>query len=169
MVSTSIMVGIVRYNEEQFLGLSMRRFIIAGRYWRFNRGAVFGAKRLLGIGAGAGCAILDCWRGYSVIAQLFSSVASSWSRSRLAGQRFLPEGTQFRDWRSGRVITESVLGSAIAERYGAPYYHIHRGDLLDVLLGLRARIRILNYALMRVLRSLKLFVQALVCRCAALA
>lgn len=51
----------------------------------------------------------------------------------LRARGFLPEGTQFRDYRSGRVISESVLGQAAMERYGAPYYHIHRGDLLTTL------------------------------------
>ncbi|MEM1435885.1 MAG: FAD-dependent monooxygenase [Pseudomonadota bacterium] len=46
---------------------------------------------------------------------------------------FIPEGTQFRNWRSGRVIAESVLGDSIAERYGAPYYHVHRADFLSLL------------------------------------
>ena len=46
---------------------------------------------------------------------------------------FLPEATQFRDWQSGHVVHESPLGEAIAERYGMPYYHIHRGDLLGIL------------------------------------
>lgn len=46
---------------------------------------------------------------------------------------FLPEGTQFRDYRSGKVIAQSVLGNAVVEQYGAPYYHIHRGDLLTTL------------------------------------
>ena len=46
---------------------------------------------------------------------------------------FLPQGTQFRHWRSGRVINESPLGDAAVARYGMPYYHIHRGDLLSVL------------------------------------
>ena len=48
---------------------------------------------------------------------------------------FLPEGTEFRDWRSGRLVTSSRLGQAALERYGAPYYHIHRGDLLSILLA----------------------------------
>ena len=52
---------------------------------------------------------------------------------------FLPEATQFRDWRSGRVINESPLGADVAVRYGAPYYHIHRGDLLDVLVAAAKR------------------------------
>jgi salicylate hydroxylase len=46
---------------------------------------------------------------------------------------FLPEGAQFRHWRTGMVISESVLGDQVAERYGTPYYHMHRGDLLRVL------------------------------------
>ena len=46
---------------------------------------------------------------------------------------FLPEGAQFRHWRTGRVITESTLGADAVERYGVPYYHMHRGDLLSVL------------------------------------
>lgn len=45
----------------------------------------------------------------------------------------LPEGTQFRHWRTGRIISESTLGSAMLERYGHPYYHIHRADLLRTL------------------------------------
>ena len=53
----------------------------------------------------------------------------------LGAHAFLPEGSQFRHWRNGRVITQSALGAAAAERYGAPYYHIHRGDLLTVLLA----------------------------------
>ena len=55
--------------------------------------------------------------------------------SALRASAFLPEGTQFRHWRKGQVITESILGSSVAQRYGAPYYHIHRGDLLNVLLA----------------------------------
>ena len=46
---------------------------------------------------------------------------------------FLPEGTQFRHWRSGKVISQRPLGQVAVQRYGAPYYHIHRGDLLRVL------------------------------------
>ncbi len=46
---------------------------------------------------------------------------------------FLPEGTEFRAWNSGKVIGASVLGRTARDRYGFPYYHIHRGDLLRVL------------------------------------
>ena len=66
--------------------------------------------------------------------------------SALRASAFLPEGTQFRHWRKGQVITESMLGSSVAQRYGAPYYHIHRGDLLNVLPRQRARIQTLSCA-----------------------
>lgn len=46
---------------------------------------------------------------------------------------FVPQATQFRHWRSGHVINESPLGDAAVARYGMPYYHLHRGDLLAVL------------------------------------
>ncbi len=52
----------------------------------------------------------------------------------LKSKGFLPDGTQFRQWRTGRVISESTLGQAVIDEYGAPYYHIHRGDLVQVLL-----------------------------------
>lgn len=46
---------------------------------------------------------------------------------------FVPEGTQMRHWRRGRVIASSQLGAAAIERYGFPYFHIHRADLMTVL------------------------------------
>jgi len=55
--------------------------------------------------------------------------------AELGRDGFLPEGTEFRDWHSGRVITSSPLGQAALERFGAPYYHIHRGDLLSILVA----------------------------------
>lgn len=51
----------------------------------------------------------------------------------LAANAFLPQMVEFRDWRSGRVISSSPLGAAVVDAYGAAYYHIHRGDLLRVL------------------------------------
>jgi len=46
---------------------------------------------------------------------------------------FLPEGTQFKQWDNGKVIGESMLGASAVERYGYPYYHMHRQDLMGVL------------------------------------
>ncbi|MEQ8690108.1 MAG: FAD-dependent monooxygenase [Pseudomonadales bacterium] len=55
--------------------------------------------------------------------------------SALRAVAFLPAGTQFRHWRHGRVISENALGDDAVARYGAPYYHIHRGDLLALLVA----------------------------------
>jgi salicylate hydroxylase len=46
---------------------------------------------------------------------------------------FLPEGTEMRGWRRGHVIATAPLGEAVRSRYGHPYYHVHRADLLGVL------------------------------------
>jgi salicylate hydroxylase len=47
---------------------------------------------------------------------------------------------QFRDWRSGYLIAFRPLGAVSESRYGAPYLHVHRGDLHGVLLeAARAR------------------------------
>ena len=48
---------------------------------------------------------------------------------------FLPERTEFRSWRTGRLIGTSPLGESARATYGFPYYHIHRGDLLAVLVA----------------------------------
>jgi salicylate hydroxylase len=46
---------------------------------------------------------------------------------------FLPEGTEFRHWRNGKLLSHNPLGAVALEKYGAPYYHIHRADLTNVL------------------------------------
>ena len=52
---------------------------------------------------------------------------------------FLPEATEFRHWKSGKVVGASALGETVREAYGFPYYHIHRGDLLAVLVAAARR------------------------------
>lgn len=47
---------------------------------------------------------------------------------------FEPACAQMRHWRRGRVLFETPFGEQIVERYGAPYYHLHRADLLRILL-----------------------------------
>ena len=54
-------------------------------------------------------------------------------QEKLEATAFVPAATQFRNWRTGRIIAESPLGDVVLERFGSPYYHIHRGDLLRVL------------------------------------
>lgn len=48
---------------------------------------------------------------------------------------FLPEGTEMRHWRRGRVIAANPLGDSVREQYGFPYYHVHRADLMSVLVA----------------------------------
>lgn len=58
---------------------------------------------------------------------------------------FLPEATEMRDWRSGRMLTTNPLGRNALDTYGAPYYHVHRADLMGVLAqaaDLEGRIRL---------------------------
>ena len=52
----------------------------------------------------------------------------------LAGCASLPEATEIRSWRSGRIISRMPLGEHVCSAYGFPYYHIHRGDLLRILI-----------------------------------
>ena len=47
---------------------------------------------------------------------------------------FLPQRIQFRHWHSGKIISETSLGKSAEQTYGAPYYHFHRSDLLNLLL-----------------------------------
>ena len=53
---------------------------------------------------------------------------------QLAARAFLPAATEFRRWRSGKLISRSALGETVRQIYGFPYYHMHRGDLLRLLL-----------------------------------
>ncbi|MBX3707892.1 MAG: FAD-dependent monooxygenase [Pseudomonadales bacterium] len=54
-------------------------------------------------------------------------------REPLAAIGFYPQAVQFRAWRSGYLIATRPLGGFSEARYGAPYYHIHRGDLQALL------------------------------------
>lgn len=58
--------------------------------------------------------------------------------ARLRSVAFVPLGTEMRDWKNGNVISANALGAAAVERYGYPYFHVHRADLMEVLVG-RAR------------------------------
>jgi salicylate hydroxylase len=44
-----------------------------------------------------------------------------------------PEAIELRDWRAGRTVARLPLGQACVARYGRPYWHLHRADLLDLL------------------------------------
>ncbi|KJC62210.1 monooxygenase [Bradyrhizobium sp. LTSPM299] len=44
-----------------------------------------------------------------------------------------PSSVVFRRWQDGRVLGREGLGDAIENRYGSPYYHFHRADLIALL------------------------------------
>jgi salicylate hydroxylase len=46
---------------------------------------------------------------------------------------FLPEGVDMRAWNSGKLLSYSPLGKQVADTYGFPYYHLHRADIMQVL------------------------------------
>jgi len=45
-----------------------------------------------------------------------------------------PEGAEFRDHKSGKVIYQMPFGKYYEQQYGTPYLHIHRADLHQILL-----------------------------------
>jgi salicylate hydroxylase len=55
-------------------------------------------------------------------------------RERLAASVCAPQELTVADARSGRVLARAPLGAAAEQRYGAPYWIIHRGDLQSALL-----------------------------------
>jgi salicylate hydroxylase len=44
-----------------------------------------------------------------------------------------PAAAVLRRWQDGRVLSREELGVSAETAYGAPYYHVHRADLLRVL------------------------------------
>ncbi|MCZ6712039.1 MAG: FAD-dependent monooxygenase [Gammaproteobacteria bacterium] len=47
----------------------------------------------------------------------------------------LPEAVEMREWNSGRTLTSNPLGTQLVADYGFPYYHVHRTDLMQVLVN----------------------------------
>jgi salicylate hydroxylase len=46
-----------------------------------------------------------------------------------------PVAVETRRWQDGKLLAREDLGESVAAAYGAPYYHIHRADLLRILSG----------------------------------
>lgn len=53
----------------------------------------------------------------------------------LAGIAVYPEGRDYRAWDTGERLFWTPLGKRAELTFGAPYYHAHRAELLNVLLG----------------------------------
>jgi len=54
-------------------------------------------------------------------------------RPALARVGVRPQTIEHRRWQDGRVLFRQPLGEACEREFGAPYYHVYRPDLLDVL------------------------------------
>lgn len=46
-----------------------------------------------------------------------------------------PVAVQIRRWDDGRILARQLLGDECERMFGAPYYHFHRAELLDLLLA----------------------------------
>jgi salicylate hydroxylase len=57
----------------------------------------------------------------------------------LAEHALVPQRHVRRHWRDGTVLGERSLGDAVAARYGAPFWHVHRADLHAVLMSAARR------------------------------
>jgi len=44
-----------------------------------------------------------------------------------------PQAVLIRHWRDGNTLARQSLGHSVADKFGAPYYHIHRADLIQLL------------------------------------
>ena len=53
---------------------------------------------------------------------------------------FRPERGEMRHWKTGETLIARPLGSASVERFGYPYYHLHRADFHGLLAGAVRRI-----------------------------
>jgi salicylate hydroxylase len=51
----------------------------------------------------------------------------------LAGVAVYPEGRDYRAWDTGERVFWTPLGERAEAHFGAPYYQVHRADLLDIL------------------------------------
>ncbi len=56
--------------------------------------------------------------------------------SRLRETAVRPLATELRRWQDNRLIARTALGAECEQRFGAPYYTVHRADLHDALAAL---------------------------------
>ncbi len=54
-------------------------------------------------------------------------------QDRLLKDAVAPRAITLRDGKTGQIMSQSPLGDHISQRYGAPYLHVHRGDLIRAL------------------------------------
>ncbi|MFT7686052.1 MAG: salicylate hydroxylase [Candidatus Azotimanducaceae bacterium] len=52
----------------------------------------------------------------------------------LSKNAVMPESIKIRSWKNGAILESTVLGAEIQQVIGFPYYHIHRADLIALLI-----------------------------------
>jgi len=70
----------------------------------------------LGAGIQIGCNAMHVLRGLGL-------------EQRLRNDTFYPRSWNNRDWKSGEILFDMLLGQPAEDKYGAPYLLAHRGDL----------------------------------------
>jgi len=90
----------------------------------------------------AGC-IVDVYEQVPVKGEVGAGIQISPNASRLLisyglGQQLeaiavRPSMTEARRWDDGRILSREQLGPAMERDFGAPYYHVHRADLLNII------------------------------------
>jgi salicylate hydroxylase len=92
----------------------------------------------------AGC-IVDVYEQAPVKGEVGAGIQISPNASRLLNAYGLaqqleaiavrPSMTEARRWDDGRILSREQLGPAMERDFGAPYYHVHRADLLRIISG----------------------------------
>jgi len=90
----------------------------------------------------AGC-IVDVYEQAPVKGEVGAGIQISPNASRLLRAYGLasqleaiavrPSMTEARRWDDGRILSREQLGPAMERDFGAPYYHVHRADLLRII------------------------------------
>jgi len=90
----------------------------------------------------AGC-VVDVYEQVPVKGEVGAGIQISPNASRLLNAYGLaqqleaigvrPSMTEARRWDDGRVLSREQLGPAMERDFGAPYYHVHRADLLRII------------------------------------
>ncbi len=80
-------------------------------------------------------ALTEVGAGIQISANASRVLLSLGLKEKLDAVAIRPEFYRFRLFSTGEILNEIRLASEHIVRYGAPYYHIHRADLLEILVS----------------------------------
>ncbi|GAB3480448.1 FAD-dependent monooxygenase [Marinomonas epiphytica] len=81
------------------------------------------------------CAIKEVGAGLQMSPNAMKVLDALGVAAILKASAFVPEQASIRDYQSGHYYLQLPLGDEVVSRYGAPYWHVHRADLLKALLS----------------------------------